>query len=75
MSDGKPEITSGSTTNAVVLTHPYKCDICGGYFLRGNVSCCVIHAPGECCHYGDQPINPTPSEAKKYRRENLRRSL
>lgn len=41
----------------------YRCAGCGGSFVRGNVSCCVAHAPGTCCHYGEKPVaaaNPAP---------------
>lgn len=34
----------------------YKCEGCGRWFIKGNVSCCVMHAPGTCCHYGDTPL-------------------
>ena len=29
------------------------CPICKKTFRLGNVNCCVLHAPGTCCHYGD----------------------
>lgn len=34
----------------------YRCQCCGKWFIRGVVSCAVMHAPGTCCHYGDEPI-------------------
>ena len=38
----------------------FRCGICGKTFVRGspNVSCCVLHAPGTCCHYTDRAISP-----------------
>jgi hydrogenase maturation factor len=36
----------------------YTCPVCGGTFRKGNISCCVAHAPGTCCHYGDTPALP-----------------
>lgn len=40
----------------------YKCAGCGQWYLRGNVSCCVLHAPGTCCHYGETPTLPPRTE-------------
>lgn len=34
----------------------YYCPRCKAWFLRGNVSCCVAHAPGTCCHYGETQV-------------------
>jgi hypothetical protein len=34
----------------------YTCPVCKGKFIAGNISCCVAHAPGTCCHYGDKKI-------------------
>ena len=31
----------------------YTCPNCGGRFRPTGLSCCVLHAPGTCCHYGD----------------------
>jgi hypothetical protein len=28
----------------------YRCEGCGDWFIPSNVSCCVAHAPGTCCH-------------------------
>ena len=32
----------------------YKCQGCGGWFIPGNRSCLVAHAPGTCCHEFEQ---------------------
>lgn len=37
---------------------PEKCPGCGKWYVtdgssRSRVSCCVVHAPGTCCHYGE----------------------
>ena len=34
----------------------YWCEGCGGRFRRSNVSCLVAHAPGTCCHYGEDRV-------------------
>jgi len=39
----------------------YRCQGCGKQYIQGNVSCCVAHPPGTCCHYGETPV---VSEAK-----------
>jgi hypothetical protein len=39
----------------------YKCRGCGDWFTPGNVSCCVAHAPGTCCHYGETRIEEEPN--------------
>ena len=44
---------------------PYRCGLCGKYFLRGNVSCCVMHPRGECCHYGDREVTPTRDDRRR----------
>lgn len=36
----------------------YKCQGCGQWYIRGNLSCCVAHTPGTCCHYGETPSLP-----------------
>lgn len=36
----------------------YKCQGCGGWFIKGTVSCCVNHSSGTCCHYGETPTTP-----------------
>lgn len=36
----------------------YKCQGCGQWYYRGNVSCCVLHTPGSCCHFGERPATP-----------------
>lgn len=38
------------------LIEIYRCGVCRHFFRRGarmHVSCCVMHEPGTCCHYGD----------------------
>lgn len=33
----------------------YQCSICFQWYVREqNISCCVIHGPGQCCHYGER---------------------
>lgn len=51
----------------------YRCRTCGGRFRRPKVpvSCCVIHLPAECCHYGDERLsegdpNPRGSRASAW---------
>lgn len=36
----------------------YYCPICRGHYIPPPipVSCCVVHAPGQCCHYGDRKL-------------------
>ena len=38
---------------------PYYCATCGKWWVnvRGNVSCCVLHPAGQCCHYADDPAD------------------
>jgi len=37
----------------------FQCNICNGYFIEGdgNVSCAVMHSPGDCCHFNDCEIS------------------
>ncbi len=37
----------------------FECPICTNIYIRGNsnVICCVMHAPGTCCHYTDKKID------------------
>ena len=46
----------------------YECPICGGIYRRGrgDMSCCVLHGPGSCCHYSD--IKVTQVELDKVRK-------
>ena len=45
----------------------FRCPKCQGLYLndpaRVDISCCVSHAPGTCCHYSDILINE-----KKFKR-------
>ncbi len=43
-----------------MLHDVFRCGICGKTFVRGSryVSCCVLHAPGTCCHHTDRAISP-----------------
>lgn len=34
----------------------YKCHGCGKKFYPGNLSRCVLHAPGTCCHMGEVEV-------------------
>jgi hypothetical protein len=39
---------------------PEKCPGCGKWHIRvQNISCCVMHPPGTCCHMGEQEV-PEP---------------
>ena len=42
-----------------VLFEIFRCPICNDVYRRGhsNVSCCVLHPPGSCCHYADACIS------------------
>ena len=40
----------------------YRCPNCGGWFIPGNISCCVAHAPGTCCHEYETPTIARPSK-------------
>ncbi len=46
------------------LVRMYWCPRCHRIFLRGdhNVSCCVAHASGTCCHYGDMDVSREQAE-------------
>lgn len=35
----------------------YTCRGCSNTYIKGSISCCVMHAPGTCCHYGDTLVN------------------
>lgn len=35
-----------------------KCPGCGRWYLPASASCCVAHAPGTCCHYGEVEVAP-----------------
>lgn len=36
----------------------YRCTVCARWFQPKYplVSCAVMHLPGSCCHYGDEPV-------------------
>ena len=36
----------------------YQCEGCKGWFYPSNMSCCVAHAPGSCCHQYEQSTLP-----------------
>ena len=38
-----------------------KCPGCGGTFIDNGIRCCVAHAPGTCCHYGETPTDASGS--------------
>ena len=42
----------------------FQCPGCKKWFMPGNYSCCVLHAPGTCCHYSDTEI-PAPQETRE----------
>lgn len=48
------------TARERVIMHLVHCPNCGGYFSeqtgQSRVSCCVMHSPGDCCHYGDRQL-------------------
>jgi hypothetical protein len=62
-------VTETSSPNAdfTYYTLPdtrYRCGTCGKlyeYDSRHQTSCCVLHAPGDCCHLGETLISePLP---------------
>ncbi len=38
-------------------TPPYWCRGCESWYIQGNISCCVVHSPGQCCHYGEDRVS------------------
>lgn len=38
----------------------YNCPGCRRWFTVGNVSCCVAHSPGSCCHHYEQEVPMKP---------------
>ena len=39
------------------IIHIYECGVCGKIYVKPNrlrARCLVFHAPGSCCHYGEQ---------------------
>ena len=43
-----------------------KCRAWFGYKGGGaRVSCCVMHAPGDCCHYGQTRLDVTPAKVEE----------
>jgi len=49
----------------VDLIKIFKCPGCNRVYLegRGDISCCVNHGPGSCCHYTDKAVRPDTLEA------------
>lgn len=48
-----------------VMDTRYRCGTCGEiyeYDSRYRISCCVLHAPGDCCHLGEQLVPEEPVE-------------
>lgn len=41
---------------------PSRCPGCGDWYVptpgMENVSCCVMHPPGSCCHYSETRVEP-----------------
>lgn len=37
-------------------TSSYYCPRCRLWYVRGNISCCVAHGPGTCCHEYERPV-------------------
>ena len=37
----------------------YTCPVCKGTYVETGmaVSCCVLHSPGSCCHYGEAVVS------------------
>jgi len=50
-----------------IKSEPFLCQGCGKWFVptpgMENVSCCVMHGPGSCCHYSETEI-PEPNKEK-----------
>lgn len=40
------------------LINCFLCPVCNKRYVSGsgNISCCVMHAPGDCCHFNDREI-------------------
>lgn len=43
-----------------IILKIYRCPVCkGAYRAVGSersTTCCVMHEPGTCCHYGEDPV-------------------
>jgi len=43
-----------------VMLYIIYCPVCQKYYseqiINMKISCCVNHAPGDCCHYGDKEL-------------------
>ncbi len=39
---------------------PYFCPGCEEWYIvvNPNVSCCVLHSLGTCCHYSEEKVDP-----------------
>jgi len=51
----------------------YLCPICQSYYTRNNsnMSCCVNHAPGSCCHFNEIEVSKNKiDKIKKILRES-----
>ena len=53
------------------VTSPKRCAGCGKWFEpipeMQNVSCCVMHPPGTCCHYTEREVDaPVPASPKRF---------
>lgn len=35
---------------------PYFCPNCKAWYRHSNMSCCVVHPPGSCCHEYEQRV-------------------
>ena len=37
----------------------YFCPVCQKYYTQnnGNMTCCVNHGPGTCCHFNEREIS------------------
>ena len=56
------------------LPEPMKCPGCEKWFVlnpaMANVSCCVLHGPGSCCHFSETEV-PAPEETPEERKMRL----
>lgn len=51
----------------------YRCQGCGGWYRRGELVCCVAHAPGTCCHHGEIRVQPPAGQTLKQKQDIERR--
>ena len=55
-----------------IQSQEYTCQGCGRRFRKTGLSCCVLHPPGTCCHYGEislpsgQRIGPSGQAFTEY---------